>query len=149
MHLTSWIRSLLGDINTEVEFIPPGFASKLQVMDVGINKPFKDWVRQAVETFLSQNDVDTKPSWQVVSHWIANSWGNIPAQMIVNTWRHIGFFGGVAPHPNLEEEEMNESHDPLALVIPHVSAKEDDEDHDMDASFEFQLHHQRDNAWLF
>ena len=75
--------------------------------------------------------------------------GNIPAQMIVNTWRHIGFFGGVAPHPNLEEEEMNESHDPLALVIPHVSAKEDDEDHDMDASFEFQLHHQRDNALLF
>ena len=44
VHLTSHIRALLGDINTEVEFIPPGFASKPQVMDFGINKPFKDGV---------------------------------------------------------------------------------------------------------
>ena len=131
VHLTSQICALLGDIDTKVEFISPGFTSKLQVKDVGIDKPFKDQVQQAVETFLSQNDVNAKPSRQVISHWIGNSWEPI------NAWQHVGFFGGVAPHPNLKEEEMNKSHDPLALMIPHISANKDDKECDADASFEF------------
>jgi hypothetical protein len=39
-------------MKTEVDYIPPGYTSKLQMLDVGVNRPFKigmhmqfdDWV---------------------------------------------------------------------------------------------------------
>ena len=35
-----------------IDYILGGYTSKLQVMDVGVNKPFKGYVRQAYENFM-------------------------------------------------------------------------------------------------
>lgn len=85
-------------------------------MDVGINKPFKDYICHCVEDFLTTNLMNTKLSHQVASNWIGNAWENIPQQMTVNTWKHVWCYGDRPhPHPDPEKEEMNEHHDPLAL----------------------------------
>ena len=58
--------------------------------------------------------------------------------MIINTWRHVGFCGGTGcPHPNREDHEMDQSHDPLALHPGgNTNASEDDNDCDSDDSRE-------------
>lgn len=39
-HLTAKVKKAFEDSNTVIEFIPGGYTSELQVLDIGINKPF-------------------------------------------------------------------------------------------------------------
>jgi DDE superfamily endonuclease len=41
--------------NTEVNYIPEGYASRLQVMDVGVNKPFKGYIKNELDDWLVAN----------------------------------------------------------------------------------------------
>ena len=137
-HMTHAVHKALTDCKTEAEFIPPGFTSKLQVMDVGLNKPFKDQICHLVESFLTRNPMDCAPSRQDVSHWIATAWNNPPTEMKLNHWRHIGYTGVMdAPHPNRDKVDMNNHHDPLALVEVNATASPNDDDCDTDSSFEY------------
>jgi DDE superfamily endonuclease len=54
-HLTSAVVSAIHSCQTEVDFIPAGYTSKLQVMDVGLNCPFKDEYRRQFELFMVTN----------------------------------------------------------------------------------------------
>jgi hypothetical protein len=41
--MTAKVKEALSDRNTAtVDYIPPGYTSKLQVRDVGIDRPFKE-----------------------------------------------------------------------------------------------------------
>jgi DDE superfamily endonuclease len=44
-HLTLWVRNAFAACKTEIELIPGGYTSKVQPMDVGSNKPFKNNIR--------------------------------------------------------------------------------------------------------
>ncbi len=55
VHETATIKEALGNHGTKVLYIPRGFASRLQVLDVGVNKPFKHYMRQQFETFTLSN----------------------------------------------------------------------------------------------
>ena len=61
-HLTSDVRRALADLNTVLVIIPGGYTSKLQPMDIGTNKPWKDHVRGAVEDWLFDQPPGTKPN---------------------------------------------------------------------------------------
>ena len=54
---------------TDVEFITGGYTGKLQVLDVGINRPFKAFVREQYEQFMSQNE--QKSTQLNVAQWVA------------------------------------------------------------------------------
>jgi hypothetical protein len=43
-HMTSAVAKAFSDCRTEVEYIPGGYTAKLRPMDVGIHKPFKNFV---------------------------------------------------------------------------------------------------------
>jgi DDE superfamily endonuclease len=45
-HMTAKIAKAFAKLEMEVDFIPGGCMAKLQPMDVGINKPFKNYGRQ-------------------------------------------------------------------------------------------------------
>ena len=52
---------------TAVDFICGGYTSKLQVLDVGVNKPFKGYVRDAYENWMVANPHGTKVKRQDLS----------------------------------------------------------------------------------
>jgi hypothetical protein len=57
------------DYGTEVDFIIQGYTSKVQVLDVGINKPFKDYVKQSYEEFTVENNGRKSSCLDVVNNF--------------------------------------------------------------------------------
>ena len=65
-HLTKLVSDRIIEIGGHLEFIPAGYTAKLQVLDVGLNKPFKDKIRDSYDDwfFLLQESLKTrKISW--------------------------------------------------------------------------------------
>ena len=77
------------DCRTEVDFAIQGYTHKLQGLDVGINKPFKDYVKQCYKEFMVKND-GKKVSQLDVAKWVSTAWGKIHVESICNTWNSIG-----------------------------------------------------------
>jgi hypothetical protein len=64
----------------------------VQILDVGVNKPFKDYYRNAVLNWKVQHGNRAKPGRRECAEWIANAWDKIRAETITNTCRSIGFY---------------------------------------------------------
>lgn len=88
-HMTAEVRNAIVQCGTHLEFIPAGYTSKLQVMDVGFNKPFKDGFRHQFDSWITETE--EKPKRHHVATWIQASWEGMSCQRIArNTWRRIG-----------------------------------------------------------
>jgi hypothetical protein len=85
VHSTARVKAAFDALGTHVEFIPAGYTGTLQVLDVGINKPFKDNIRNRFELFMSQEE-NQRPSRLNVAEWIDYSWQQITTETILNTW---------------------------------------------------------------
>jgi DDE superfamily endonuclease len=72
-YLTKLICNAFAACQTEIEFIPGGYTSKLQPLDVGINKPFKNNFRAQFHDWLVTNR-NNCPSWQNVAWWVSGAW---------------------------------------------------------------------------
>jgi hypothetical protein len=96
-HMTSDVVKAISQCKTFLEIIPGGYTSKLQVLDVGINRPFKHYYEDQSEQFVRKWTYDhppgekAKPTRQDVAHWVWNAWDSIKEDGIVNTWRHCGY----------------------------------------------------------
>ena len=53
--MTSKVLQALSKLNTTVLFIPAGYTAKLQVLDIGINIPFKICNRWLFEEYIIEN----------------------------------------------------------------------------------------------
>ena len=73
----------------EVDFIPAGYTACLQVLDKGVNKPFKQFVRDHSIAWLQQAQQGAKPNRLDVTNWISNSWNQITPETIRNTWNSL------------------------------------------------------------
>jgi hypothetical protein len=131
-HMTRNVREAIAQCNTEIDFIPGGYTSKLQVLDVGINKPFKDRVREHYENYMVMT-VDGKPKRQDVAHWIWDSWDDITDTMITNTWRHIGITGGVAGGVANDEVQADDGMDTIDDPLEMLDVEEDEQSDDENA----------------
>ena len=82
----------ISDLGRHVEFVPGGYTPKLQVMDVGINKPFNDRIRDEYDDwFLNESGFTTLiPKRYHIAKWIHDAWDDIRPTFIANTWRKIG-----------------------------------------------------------
>ncbi len=89
-HLISSVRKELSDCGWAQLYLPPNMTSRLQVLDVGINKPFKDYMKAHYNRFMIDN-INGKVTRELMGRWIANSWESIPCQFIINTSKNIGF----------------------------------------------------------
>lgn len=83
----------------QIDYIPAGYTSKLQMLDVGVNAPFKKHLKEAYLSFRQQQprDINVRPDRDTVVEWIATSWNNITPANITNTWRKIGIAGAEPP----------------------------------------------------
>jgi transposase-like protein len=106
VHMMDGIRQKLEAMGTKVLIIPKGYTGKLQVLDVGINRPFKHYCRKEFQNFRLA-DSNAKPKHLDLARWISTAFQAIKVRTIKNTWRHIGF-----RHPtNVDEEEDGDSSD--------------------------------------
>ena len=55
VHFKTTCCNAIKECGSEVDYILGGYTFKLQVMDVGVNKPFKGYVREAYENFMIGN----------------------------------------------------------------------------------------------
>ena len=129
-HLTSSVNKELNDVGTQVEIIPGGYTSKLQVMDVGINRPFKHHIRNQHDNFLISGQ--QKPTRVDVSNWIDNAWKNIKDISILNTWRHIGYLKKSEMNPlSFQEIEMDYEKEIQEELEEHEYELEEDYEDDL------------------
>jgi hypothetical protein len=63
----------------------------IQVLDVGVNKQFKDYIKEEFNSFQIGNVEKKKPSRLNVAQWIASAYQKITPDQICNTWRSIGY----------------------------------------------------------
>jgi DDE superfamily endonuclease len=83
--MTAKVRQAFIDCNTEVDFIPPGYTSKLQMHDVGVSRPFKVSMRRQFKSWICTN-TGVESTRQVVAQWIENAWGRITNNTTTNSW---------------------------------------------------------------
>jgi hypothetical protein len=56
------VKEAFNDCNTVMEYILPGDTSKLQIMEVGINKPIKEYLQRELKAWMVHNpkEIHTK-----------------------------------------------------------------------------------------
>ena len=59
-------------------------------MDVGVNKPFKGYVREVSENFMLGNPKNRKVKWEDIAQWIHTGWEEVKVETITRTWNKIG-----------------------------------------------------------
>jgi hypothetical protein len=91
VHLRSIATDTIRSVGTEIDYIPAGYTSKLQVLDLGVNKPFKGYVRREYERFMVTNASNKRPPRKEVAQWIKDAWDSITPATISNAWSSIGF----------------------------------------------------------
>ena len=75
-HMTAKVQRTIESCGTILDFIIAGYTSKLQPLDVGVNKPFKGYMRERFEMFMVKNDIIT-PHRMEVAQWVHHSWNSI------------------------------------------------------------------------
>lgn len=90
-----------------INFLPGGSTSQIQPVDVGINKPFKSNIRNLWNEFMvsqqpslnqtpqsapKDNGPTTDERRLLIAKWISQSWRDITAQTVKNSWESCGYF---------------------------------------------------------
>jgi transposase-like protein len=112
-HLTTKVTRSLSMVNTEVEIIPGGYTGKLQPMDVGINKPFKNYICNNYIDWMKDNG-HAKPTREIVATWISNAWEKLTQTICTNSFRGAGYLGEIRSRnvaENFDGEDDNNDGD--------------------------------------
>ena len=133
-HMTGEVRDAVVDCGGFLEFIPGGYTWRLQVMDVGVNKTFKDSIRDAHDQWAYEAGYNAKPQRCNVATWIKSSYDNIRPSTIVKTWRKVGLPIEIE-HPNEDdgedsdvEEEDDDGIDFLDFASLNISEQTEEEE---------------------
>jgi DDE superfamily endonuclease len=88
VHAMGEIVNRIAEYQGHVELLPPHSTSVLQVMDVGINKPFKNHLKEQYNRWCLAhiNDTEQKPQREDVAQWIKIAWEKITTTTIKKTW---------------------------------------------------------------
>lgn len=93
-HLTPEVKKKITALKTDLVVIPGGMTSKLQVLDVVVNKPFKDhlrkqysdWLLEGGHAFTPSGKIK-KPSVSLMCEWILSSWHTISPDSIIKGFK--------------------------------------------------------------
>ena len=93
-HLTDSVKNQLRKMNTEIVVIPGGMSSVLQPMDVSINKPFRDRLRQQYVTWISDPARELTETGKIkcaspseVAQWMSAAWKAIPESITIRSFK--------------------------------------------------------------
>ena len=74
------------DCGIDIDYDIGGYTEKLQVMDVGVNKPFRGYIQQEYQKFMVGNVENTKVCREDVVQWIQNGWEMVKVETITMIW---------------------------------------------------------------
>ena len=96
-HKTEQVKRSLKSENKDLAVIPGRLTSVLQPLDVCLNKPFKDRVRQRWMAWMAEGIHELtatgrqkKPSEELMCQWIGEAWHDIPQEMVVRSFLKCG-----------------------------------------------------------
>jgi DDE superfamily endonuclease len=94
-HMMTDVVSSIQDLGVQVEHIPGGCTCHVQPVDIGINKPLKNRVKNQWEDWMIEQGGETikftPPSRQMVAGWVVTSIQELGTTLIQNSWRHDPF----------------------------------------------------------
>ena len=93
VHSMASVRRRLNEVNTILILLPPGATSKVQVCDVGINRPFKHKLQILLNKWKMENidNAAARVNRDVIREVVIAAWKNISSHSVVKTFKHIGF----------------------------------------------------------
>ena len=98
-HKTEKVKEKLKALKTTQAMIPGGLTSVLQPLDVVINKPFKDRLRQKWVEWMSSDDKPLakgrnlkKPALALATSWVKSAWYDLPQEMVKKELPEDGHF---------------------------------------------------------
>jgi len=97
-HTTECVVAAINSLGVDLIHIPAGCTCLCQPVDVGINKPFKNRLKNRWEQYLLENQgaADARgripsPSREVLAGWIIDSLSGMEVEMVQNAWKYHGF----------------------------------------------------------
>ncbi|GBC04795.1 hypothetical protein RclHR1_05880008 [Rhizophagus clarus] len=96
-HIVDSVKNRLVEKNTNMAVIPGGCTSKLQPLDVAINKSFKskvrdwynNWMISNIHAFTSAGKIK-RPSYSTAATWVKESWDEINEDLIQRSFKSCG-----------------------------------------------------------
>ena len=96
-HLTDDVKAALRQRKIDVAVIPGGLTPVLQPLDKCLNKPFKDSIRSKYLAWMISGPFEYTPSGKkkpptrnLVLRWVHEAWQEIPAQMVMKSFKTCG-----------------------------------------------------------
>ncbi|CAG8791929.1 7518_t:CDS:2, partial [Dentiscutata erythropus] len=96
-HLTDVVKEKFKETNTIMGVIPGGLMSLVQVLDVSINKPFKDHLCERWRNWMANGEFQPtkgenfkKPTCNLMYQWIVEAWEDIPTKIIEKSFKKCG-----------------------------------------------------------
>ena len=92
-HKVKPVQDAIKSTGSMLTILPGGSTSKIQVLDVGINKPFKDKFRTKWVNWMATENQDNKKcvSRQMLAEWVSEIWESLDTTAIKNSWIHCGY----------------------------------------------------------
>lgn len=96
-HITEKVKNMIKNENTLLAVIPGGLTSVLQPLDVCLNKPFKDKLKEKWNEWMLKEDKALTPggnmkcaSHEQVSHWVLDAWNSINVETVAYSFKKCG-----------------------------------------------------------
>jgi len=137
-HKTELVKENCRKSKCDLAIIPGGLTSVVQPLDVCVNKPFKDKLRNKWNQWmtsgsasLTKNGNLKKPDYGVMCQWIIDCWNEIPESLVIKSFKKCGISNLMnGSEDNLlyetEDENNNEDNNDEVVSIENFSAKESD-----------------------
>lgn len=139
---TDAVKTALCQYKTELVNVPPGCTSRIQPLDVSVNKPFKEAVKRQHEDHMSKNlQLYTEgklSAWErrvLLTKWVGNAWQETNKDVVIRSFKKCGISvdldGTENDTVNIEGVPGYEM--PTVDTVPddfefHLDSDDDDED---------------------
>ena len=93
-HLVDSVKQAVRQTNTDIAVIPGGLTNILQPLDVSLNKPFKDRLREQWNNWIIEGQKSFTPAGNMraallptVCSWVLDAWHSLPAEMVARSFK--------------------------------------------------------------
>ncbi|GBB95339.1 hypothetical protein RclHR1_25100001 [Rhizophagus clarus] len=89
-HIVDSVKRHFGEKNTNIAVIPGGLTSRLQPLNVSVNKSFKTkWMAEAVKELTPAGNLK-KSSYETIANWVRDSWNAVDVDLIRKSFKCCG-----------------------------------------------------------